>query len=259
MISISDLHMRYRNADRHAVAGVSLRAPRGSLTAIVGPNGSGKSTIVRAILRTMPVERGVVTVDGAEISSLTRRSLARAVAVVSQREDVVFPYHVRDYVAMGRLPFVSPWRGRSADDERTVSEAMERAGVTRFGDRLTSQLSGGEWQRVRIARALAQRSDAIVLDEPTTFLDVAHEMAVFELVRRIADDGHAVLIVSHQINLVSRFANRMVLLHNGSLVADGSPDDVMRGELLEKVYEWPLVITRDPATGARSLIPLRVR
>jgi iron complex transport system ATP-binding protein len=118
-------------------------------------------------------------------------------------------------------------------------------------------LSGGEWQRVRFARALAQGGEAFVADEPTTFLDVGHEMAVFELLGRIARDGHAVLLVSHQLNLVARFADRLVLLHAGEIAAAGTVDDVMRAEILERVYQWPVVVTRDPAVGAPALVPLR--
>ncbi len=133
------------------------------------------------------------------------------------------------------------------------------AAVTPLADRRTDTLSGGEWQRVRVARALAQGAEAIVLDEPTTFLDIAHEMAGFELFVALARAGKCVVVVSHQLNLVARFADRVVLLASGMLAAEGSPDDVMRGETLERVYEWPLVVSRDPAVGAPTLVPLRKR
>jgi iron complex transport system ATP-binding protein len=131
--------------------------------------------------------------------------------------------------------------------------------VEPFLTRRTDELSGGEWQRVRIARALAQGARALVLDEPTTFLDIAHEMAVFELLDALAREGQAVLLVSHQLNLVARFADHIILLHHGSIAAAGTPAEVMRGEVLERVYEWPLVVTRDPAVGAPVLVPLRGR
>ena len=118
-------------------------------------------------------------------------------------------------------------------------------------------LSGGEWQRARVARALAQGGDAFVADEPTTFLDVAHEMLVFEILGRLARDGRAVLLVSYQLNLVARFADRLVLLQRGRVAASGTVADVMRAEVLERVYEWPVVVTHDPAVGAPSLVPLR--
>ena len=259
MIEVNNISLRYPGATVNAISGVALSAPRGKLTAIVGPNGSGKSTIVRALLgRLRPLE-GNVTIDGVASDVMPRREVAQRVAIIPQREEPVFPLSVRDYVSMGRHPFQSPWRGFSRADAGLVAGAMDRAGVTEFAERSTDELSGGEWQRTRIGRALAQQGDALVLDEPTTFLDVAHEMSVFELVRSLASDGRAVLIVSHQINLVARFADTMVLLHNGRVAARGTPDEVMRGELLEPVYEWPLVITRDPAVGAPALLPLRRR
>jgi iron complex transport system ATP-binding protein len=123
--------------------------------------------------------------------------------------------------------------------------------------RSTAELSGGEWQRTRLARALAQGGDAIVLDEPTTFLDVAHEMAMFELFAELAAEGMAVMVVSHQLNLVARFAGHIVLLDGGRVAASGPPTDVMTGAVLERVYQWPLVVLRDPAVGAPALLPLR--
>jgi iron complex transport system ATP-binding protein len=136
---------------------------------------------------------------------------------------------------------------------------MAAAGVAEFADRTTDMLSGGEWQRARVARALAQGGDVLVLDEPTTFLDIAHEMSLFELAAARAREGRAVLLVSHQLNLVARFADHVALLHRGRVVASGTPTDVMDGPTLERVYEWPLVVTRDPAVGAPALVPLRAR
>jgi iron complex transport system ATP-binding protein len=259
MIDIRSLTLRYPQAEAEAVAEVSFAVSRGALTAIVGPNGSGKSTIVRALLGLLRPLSGSVTLDGTDVRQIPRRALARKMAVVPQREEPAFPLLVPDYVSLGRLPHQSPWRGRSLSDARIVDSAMERAGVTAFRSRSTDQLSGGEWQRTRIARALAQEAEVLVLDEPTTYLDVAHEMSLFELVKSLASDGRAVLVVSHQINLVARFADSMILLDRGRVVSAGAPEQVMRGDLLERVYEWPLVVIRDPATGAPALVPLRKR
>jgi iron complex transport system ATP-binding protein len=185
--------------------------------------------------------------------------VARRIAVVPQREDALFPLIVRDYVSLGRYPHGSSWRGLSAADVAAVDLALQRAGIAEFSERRTDALSGGEWQRVRVARALAQGGRALVLDEPTTFLDIAHEMAVFELLDELARSGMAILLVSHQLNLVARFAATIVLLHAGRIAAQGAPDAVMVGPVLERVYEWPLVVARDPAVGAPALIPLRGR
>jgi len=256
MIAAHDLVVRYPPSRTAALDGVTLRAERGALTAVVGPNGSGKSTLVRAMIGRVPVERGSIRVDGQDALLLSRREFARRVAVVTQRDEPVFPLLGREYVALGRYAHAGLFRAAQPDDPE-VQRAAERAGVAGFLDRRTDQLSGGEWQRLRIARALAQGGTALVLDEPTTFLDIAHEMALFELLSELSKAGLAVLLVSHQLNLVSRFASHVVLLHRGRVAAAGTPSEVMQGSVLESVYEWPLVVTHDPAVGAPMLVPLR--
>lgn len=256
MIALCDVVVRYPRATSAAVDGISLSAAAGAITAVVGPNGSGKSTLVRAMLRRLDFS-GAIEVGGASVHALAPRELARRVAVVPQRETPAFPLPVRDLVALGRYPHARGLASWSAGDGVAVERALEAAGIADLADRSSEDLSGGEWQRARIARALAQEAPALVLDEPTTFLDVAHEMAVFELLHRLARTGTAILLVSHQLNLVARFADRMVLLHHGRIAAAGAPSDVMRGDILERVYEWPLVVTRDPAIGAPALVPLR--
>jgi iron complex transport system ATP-binding protein len=259
MIVFEDVVVRYVRREVPALNGVSLDAPRGRLTAVVGPNGSGKSTLVRALVGRAAVFRGRILIDGMSHSATTRRALATRVAVVTQREEPAFVLAVRDYVALGRYPHLGLLRGASRQDRAAVERAIALTETEHLATRAITELSGGEWQRVRLARAVAQGGDAIVLDEPTTFLDVGHEMAVFELLSRLAREQHAVLLVSHQLNLVARFADRMVLLHRGHVAAAGSPAEVMQGEVLERVYEWPLVVTRDPAVGAPALVPLRAR
>ena len=259
MIRFEDVAVRYPHAASDALAGVSLEATRGSLTAVVGPNGSGKSTLVRALVGRVQLSRGAIRIDGRETTSLDGAELARQVAVVTQREELAFPISVLEYVQLGRFPHLGVWHAAKERDRQAVAASMESAGVAALHGRRIDELSGGEWQRVRLARALAQGGSALVLDEPTTFLDVGHEMAVFELLHRLARAGQAVLLVSHQLNLVARFADQMVLFHRGAVSAAGPPDTVMRAEVLEQVYEWPLVVTRDPAVGAPALVPLRSR
>lgn len=257
MIEFVDLVVSYHGASRNAVDGVSFLAPRGQLTALAGPNGSGKSSIVRALLRRADVAGGAVTIDGRDVNTRSYAELARVVAVVPQREDAAFPTRVREYVALGRYPHLGLWRPPADADTRAVDQALAQAGVDDLAERDTDALSGGEWQRVRIARALAQQTPALVLDEPTTFLDVAHEMAIFELLFSLARSGLAVLLVSHQLNLVARFADTIVLLDEGKVATSGTPADVMQADRLESIYRWPVVITRDPAIGAPALVPLR--
>jgi iron complex transport system ATP-binding protein len=261
-VAFVDVRVRYPRAAAPALDGVSLAAPAGRVTAVAGPNGSGKSSLVRALLGRVGLAGGRVLLGAPGAAAVDARALApaeraRRVAVVPQREEPTFPLRVREYVALGRLPHGGRWAGPSRADGDAVAAALDEAGVGAFAERLTDALSGGEWQRVRIARALAQDADTLVLDEPTTFLDVAHEMAVFEIAARQAGRGRAVLLVSHQLNLVARFADHLVLLHAGRVAAAGPPSAVMDGATLERVYDWPLVVTRDPAVGAPALVPLR--
>ena len=259
MIEFAGVVVRYPHRALAALDGVSFTVPRGELTAVVGPNGSGKSTLVRALIGRAELAAGTISVDGAATGSGSRRALATRVAVVTQREEPTLPLSVRDYVSLGRYPHLGLWRARTAVDVAAVDAAIDATETGRLATRAVTELSGGEWQRVRLARAIAQGGDAVVLDEPTTFLDVGHEMAMFELLSRLAGEGRAVLLVSHQLNLVARFAGRIVLLHEGRVAASGVPVDVMQGAVLERVYDWPLVVTRDPAVGAPALVPLRSR
>jgi ABC-type cobalamin/Fe3+-siderophores transport system ATPase subunit len=259
VIEFEGVSVRYRGRHARALDDVSIVAPRGRLTAIVGPNGSGKSTLVRALVGRVPLEAGTIRVAGEVVRDESRRSLAQRVAVVTQREEPAFPLGVREYVALGRYPHLGLWRGMTEVDAVAIDRAIELTETAPYLGRVITELSGGEWQRVRLARAVAQGGEALVLDEPTTFLDIGHEMVVFELLSRLAAEGQAVLLVSHQLNLVARFAGHMVLLHRGKVSAEGAPADVMQGGVLEAVYDWPLVVTRDPAVGAPSLVPLRVR
>ena len=257
MIAFERARIVYAGAAGDAVRDVSFVARSGALTAIAGPNGSGKSTLVRALLGRVALAHGRIMLDDDDRASMDALSVARRVAVVTQREEPAFPLSVRDYVSLGRFPHQTLWHRDVVADRGAVDAALVQADVVALAERRTDTLSGGEWQRTRVARALAQQAQALVLDEPSAFLDIAHEMAMFELLLAIAAGGHTVLLVSHQLNLVARFADHLVLLHQGSVAAAGSPAEVMDGETLERVYDWPLVVTRDPAVGAPTLVPLR--
>jgi len=256
VISFENVTVRYRRSVPPAVNGASFTVENGGITALVGPNGSGKSTLVRALLGREQLESGRILLDDHDRASLRQREFARRVAVVPQREEAVFPLLVREYVALGRYPH-SRGLTNSPLDAEAMQRAVERSEIEALLDRRTDELSGGEWQRVRVARALAQDTGMLVLDEPTTFLDIAHEMSLLELIHSLAAAGMAVMMVSHQLNLVARFASRMVLLSRGRIVADGPPHDVMDAGTLEAVYDWPMVISRDAASGALTVLPSR--
>ena len=247
---------RYPGAPRDAVRDADLAVRAGELVGVVGPNGSGKSTLIRLLLGALVPTAGVVTAFGRPAAAWRRRDLARRVAVVAQREEPVFPLRVREAVFLGRYPHVGPVRPMGPADHAAVDAALARADATELSDRWTTTLSGGEWQRVRLARALAQEPEVLVLDEATANLDLRHEMEAFELaadlVRR---EGRTGVLVSHHVNLVARFVDRVVVLDHGTPTAAGPPAEVLTRETLERLFGWPvdLVTWR----GIPQIVPLR--
>jgi len=258
--SCAGLTFRYPGADRPALADVSLQIPSGACTAVLGPNGSGKSTLFRLLLGTLAPDSGRVEFEGRPPRDWERRALARAVGVVGQGEESVFPLSARELVALGRFPHLGPWRREGPRDRAAVDAAMERCDVMHFAERQLGTLSGGEKQRVRLARALAQEPAALALDEPTTALDVQHEMEIFELLRGFVGGGGTVLLITHHLNLAARYADHLVLLDAGQLVAQGTPAEVLQQGRLEQVYRWPLRVLPfpgpGPGEGAPQILPL---
>lgn len=256
IIDATGLTVRYPGHAEPALAGVSLALAPGELVGVVGPNGSGKTTLLRALLGSLPLATGRVAILGRKIAEWTPRELARQVAVVSQREETVFPLTVGETVMLGRYAHLAPLASPGERDRAVVSEAMTRADVADLAGRPSDTLSGGEWQRVRIARALAQGPRALILDEPTASLDVRHEMEVFELVRRLAGQGIATLLVTHHLNLAARYVDRLVLLHEGRVAAEGRPADVLRPEIVAQVFAWRVAVTQW-CDGAPQVVPLK--
>lgn len=256
ILAARDIAVRYRAGSPLALNGVSCEVRRAQLVAVVGPNGSGKTTLLRALLGLVPVERGVVLVDGRPVGQWPRRLLARTVGVVAQQEEALLPLRVADAVMMGRYAHLDALSTPGERDRAAVRSALERCDITDLADRPVDSLSGGEWKRVRVARALAQEPQALVLDEPTASLDIRHEMELFELVRELVDSGLAGLVITHHLNLAARFAHRIVLLSRGRLVAEGPPAQVLKRETLTRTFEWPLAVTswRD---GSPQVVPLR--
>ena len=258
--SCRGLTFRYPDAARPAVDGVTLEIPAGSCTAVIGPNGSGKSTLLRLLLGTLTAASGDVEHGGRPLAAWPRAEMARAVGVVPQGEEAAFPMTVREMVAMGRYPHLGPWRREGTADAAAIERAMRRCDVLTLAGRAVSTLSGGERQRARVARALAQEPAALALDEPTAALDVGHEMAIFELLRDLGGSGTTVLLVTHNLNLAARYASRLVLLDRGAVAAVGAPGEVLTREAVERVYGWPVRITRHPGPGpdegAPQVVPL---
>jgi iron complex transport system ATP-binding protein len=246
---------RYRGAPDPAVAGADLAVPRGVLTGIVGPNGCGKTTLLHLLVGARRPDAGTVLALGRPAAAWRRRDLARHVAVVSQREEPTFPLRVRDAVRLGRYPHVGPFRPFSARDDEAVERALARADAVHLADRWIQALSGGEWQRVRIARALAQEPEVLLLDEATANLDLRHEMETFELVARLVrEQGLTGVLVTHHVNLVARFVDTIAVLDRGRVVATGPPATVLRRDVVERVFAWPVEITE--WRGVPQIVPL---
>jgi iron complex transport system ATP-binding protein len=249
--------VRYPGASGPALEGASFRVRTGECVALVGPNGAGKTTALRALLGLTPLVSGRAEVLGRPSAGWAREALAREVGVVAQREEPVFPITVLEAVEMGRYAHAGPWRALDTRDRDAVARAMARADVAALEDRWVETLSGGEWQRVRVARALAQEPRALVLDEPTASLDLSHEMQLFELIADLVrHDRLAALIVSHHLNVAARFADRLVVVAGGRVVADAAPDVVLEAARMSEVFAWPVAVQR-LGDGAVQLYPER--
>ena len=249
VFSARGLYATYRHAMAPALSDVDARIVRGSFTAVIGPNGSGKSTLLRVLLGALVPDRGEVLFEEKPLAAYTRGELARSIGAVTQMEELPFPVTIRELVAMGRYAHLGAWRAEGESDRAAVASALTRCDIAALADRAITQVSGGERQRARIARALAQQPRTLVLDEPTAALDVAHEMAVFELLRSLADTGVTILIATHHINHAARFADQLILLDRGQVAAAGTPPEVMQKQTLERVYEWPLLIYTHTGSG----------
>lgn len=256
-----DLRFLYPGLSRPALEGVSLRVGAGRLYAIIGPNGSGKSTLLKLLLGAMTPAGGAVSYRGKPLRDWNRRSLAQRIGVVPQGEEQAFPLTVREMVAMGRYPHLGILGRAGLTDRRAIDDALERCDITELSQRPLSRLSGGERQRVLVARALAQRPEALVLDEPTVSLDIRHEMSIFELLSQLTRrDGVTVVLVTHNLNLAARYADRLLLLDQGRAVAEGRPGEVLTEKIVERVYSWPVVVSPHPGPGpdkgAPQILPL---
>lgn len=262
VVTARGLSYSYDGASTCAVCDVQLDIARGALCAVIGPNGSGKSTLLRLVLGALVPTAGTVELDGTASAAWDRAALAKRVGVVTQAEDLVFPLRVRELVAMGRYPHLGAWRAEGAADRDAIDRALDYCDVGDLADRPMSTLSGGERQRARIARALAQEPQTLVLDEPTAALDIAHEMSIFELLSRLTAGGDVtVIVVTHNVNIAARYATQLLLLDRGRITADGPPADVIVRDTIMNTYNWPVVVQPHagpgPDTGAPQVAPLR--
>ena len=238
------------------LADVSLSVDEGEFLALVGPNGAGKTTLLRTCNGLLEPSTGRVTVAGADVTGLSARELGRRVATVPQETSLAFEFDVEDVVAMGRTPHRSRFATVTAADREAVAAALERTETARFAGRSVDALSGGERQRVVLARALAQEAPVLLLDEPTSSLDVNHQVRTLSMARELADEGKTVVAAIHDLELAARFCDSVALLSDGRLLEYGPPEEVLTAEHLEVAFDVRVAVTTNPVTGTRAVTPL---
>jgi iron complex transport system ATP-binding protein len=250
-----DLRLCY--GDTVVIDGLDLDVLDGTVSAVIGPNGCGKSTLLRALGRLMPARRGHVLLDGKRIDRTPTREVAKVLGVLPQAPTAPEGLTVADLVARGRHPHQAWYRQWSSDDEAAVAEALNWTGMSEFAERTIDELSGGQRQRVWISMALAQGTDLLLLDEPTTFLDLAHQVDVLDLVERLhTDAGRTVVMVLHDLNLAARYASRLVAMRDGRIVAQGTPADVLTEDMLREVFDLDAQVVTDPVAATPLVVPI---
>jgi iron complex transport system ATP-binding protein len=254
MLKIDSLSVAY--GDKVVLRDVSFEVEPGEILALIGPNGAGKSTLIRAVTGVVSVKSGRVSVDGQNLVGLSPAQRAKILAVVPQARQLGGAFSVEQAVMMGRTPYLN-WLGQESEsDKAAVRSALEQTCLETFADRPIAKLSGGEQQRVLLARALAQSTPVLLLDEPTNHLDLQHQTNLLSIVKRLADEKNlAVVMAMHDLNLVSFFADRVALLVDGELKGLGTPQEVIRAEQISAAYHTPVEIVAHPVTGAPIIFP----
>ena len=252
----TDLDLRYDSVQ--VARDLDVRIPRGSLTMIIGPNGCGKSTLLKALARMLKPERGVVLLDGTDVHRAPTKAVARRLGLLPQSPVAPDGITVADLVARGRFPYQQLLRQWSREDELIVNESMAATGVSHFAQRGVDELSGGERQRVWLAMALAQQTATLLLDEPTTYLDLAHQIDVLELCSNVRSGREmTVVVVMHELNLAIRYADHLIVMRDGTILAVGSPEEIVTEELIDRTFQLPCRVVDDPETGKPLVVPRR--
>ncbi|TCL56861.1 iron complex transport system ATP-binding protein [Kineothrix alysoides] len=247
-IEIKNLQAAYE--DRIIIPDASLVIPKGKVTMLIGPNGCGKSTLLKSIARTIPAKRGSIYLHGEDIRRMPPKSLAKKMAVLPQSPLVPEGIQVKELVAYGRFPYQKPLSGLKRADHEIIRWAMEKTGVLELEERRVEELSGGQRQRVWISLALAQKTGVLLLDEPTTYLDMAHQLEILELLRKLNhEEKTTIVMVIHELNHASKFADHIIGMKQGHILFEGTPKEVIHVENLRKLYEIEAVLMENKDKG----------
>ena len=254
-LEINDLSAGY--GQRKIVDEVSLKLPKGKISVIIGANGCGKSTMLKTMARLLHPVSGSVLLDGKDILSQPTRTVARRMGMLPQTMAAPEGIKVTDLIARGRFPYRKFMKDLSAKDYAAIQRAMDLMGVTELSERSVDELSGGQRQRVWIALALAQETDILLLDEPITYLDIAYQVEILDLLTELNQrEGTTICMVLHDINLAARYADHIFAMKNGHLIEEGSPENVIRPDLLKEVFGIESEVMEDPVSGTPLIIPI---
>ena len=260
MLEARELTVGYE--DRIAVADVSVTLKSGEITSIIGPNGAGKSTLLRTLNGQHHPSSGSILLDGRPLHQLNRRAISRRIAVVAQEAELRFPVTVLEFVLGGRFAWAtnSGWGWETERDLQVADAVLQETELAELSGRLMNELSGGERQRALMARALATEAPILLLDEPTANLDLSHQATLLAVVRNRCDHDHAAaLVVTHDINLAAQFADHILLMKQGKTVHAGSPEEVLKPQILEEVFEVRVLVDAHPVTGGPRVTPVHGR
>ncbi|MFQ5453435.1 MAG: ABC transporter ATP-binding protein [Candidatus Zixiibacteriota bacterium] len=253
-ITVEQLYYSY--TETPLIHDLSFGFKAGELFNVVGPNGAGKTTLLYLLGGIIKPQAGQILLDGVPLSSFKRQALARIMTIIPAESNIAFDFTVYDIVSMGRYPYHSPLESLNNDDREIIREAIEQTGLTKYGHKIFNQLSSGERQRVLIARALAQKTSILLMDEPTVHLDIHYQSDIYRLAQSLAHDKNlSVFMISHDLNYTSMYSDRIMLMREGGIVKIGIPDDIFQPELLSDVYGTALSVYPHPKTGQPTIWP----
>ena len=247
IIELRDLSIGYGN--KKVLQNINAKINKGEIVGIIGCNGAGKSTLLKTIRGLLPKQSGEILYFGRKLESFSEKELAREVAYLQQNVEVGFGYTGKDIVLAGRYPYMKWWKGESISDEELALKCMEYTGTKELAERPVNEVSGGQKQRILLAKVLAQQTPILFLDEPTTGLDMVYQEEIFRFSQALAEMGKTILMVVHELNLAAKYCSRIILLGEGTVIADGRPDNVFTEKILSKAYNAPVRVIRSHNTN----------